>query len=68
MITTSTRPTAGSASSAPGPSMIHDLISLLGIPAHLTDRKETGLRLSYQKYKAFLAAKQEYDKKHTAGT
>jgi hypothetical protein len=39
----------------------HQLITLLGIPAHLTGTGDVSLPLAYQKYRAFLIAFQTYE-------
>ena len=52
-------PTTASTSAAASTSAVDfksQLISLLGIPVHLTGSGEVSLSVAYQKYKAFLAA------------
>ncbi len=46
----------------------HEVITLLGIPAHLTGTGDVSLSLAYQKYRAFLIAFQTYEDMVKANT
>lgn len=41
---------------------------MLGLPIHLADRKNTGLLVAYEKYKAHLQASQTYEHMQADGT
>lgn len=41
---------------------------MLGLPIHLADRKNTGLLVAYEKYKAYLQASQTYERMQADGS
>ena len=55
-------PPAGADSFAAG------ILSQLGIPAHMADRNDRGLHVAYEKYKAYLDACREYERKVADGS
>lgn len=52
---------------APVPSYKDELIALLSISPSLTERKEKGIRIAFQKYKAYIEASQTVDRMVTEG-
>jgi len=44
------------------------ILSQLGIPAHMADRNDRGLHVAYEKYKAYLDACREYERKVADGS
>ena len=61
----STPATTGSGTSSASK---EEILTLLGIPTHLSDRSDLGLRISYEKYKAHFEATQTYERMVSDGS
>jgi uncharacterized protein YdcH (DUF465 family) len=53
---------------AGGDSFAAGILSQLGISAHMADRNDRGLHVAYEKYKAYLEACREYERKVADGS